>query len=165
MPYTNLNGTTATVVYYPATSGRPSVFLFNPSPQTAWLGETSGVQANAGFPLGPNGHYELTGNAAAGTIYAIAGGIAVSPFGTIVTSATTTGGTAALVTSGGTVFTAGMTLVFDQGTPRQEITMVQSSNAGTVNVIPAFIFAHGTASTFSQWTPYAATVRAERGAT
>ena len=65
--------------------------------------------------------------------------------------------------SAGTAFGTGSTIVVEPGTPRQEIAVVFSANAGTVVTSAPFAFGHGSATTFSQITPLATTVRAERG--
>lgn len=161
MPYTSIGGTASSVVYYPATSGKPSVFLFNAGAQTGYLGGISGVSSATGFPLPPQNRIDIS--SASGTIYAIAGGNQQVPYGTA-NAATVFGGTALTLASGGTAFTAGMTVIIDPGTAKQEITSVASSNAGTVNVSPAMTFVHGSAATFSQWVPSATVIRAERGA-
>jgi hypothetical protein len=41
---------------------------------------------------------------------------------------------------------------------------VASSNAGTVNVSPAFAFVHGSAATFAQWVPNATVLQVIPGA-
>lgn len=162
MTATNINGTASTVVSFPAPAGSPHAVLFNAGPQEAWLSGGSIMSTYTGFPLAPNGKYELT--ASAGTVYAIAGGNQVSPFGTA-NAATSVAGSVITVASAGTAFTAGMTIIVEPGTPRQEVTSVASSNAGTVNTSPPMVFAHGSATVFSQWTPLVTTVQAVGGAT
>jgi hypothetical protein len=161
MPYTNVSGTASSVVYYPATSGVPHAFLFNPGPSPIWLGGNSGISTATGIQLAPNNSVRL--NTAAGTIYGIGGYTAITPSGTANAATTYPGGTLITVASGGTVFTAGMAIVIEAGTPRQEITSVTASNAGSVFTSPAMIFAHGSATVFSQITPVAAVIRADRG--
>lgn len=162
MPYTNINGTASTVVSYPPQAGQPHAYLFNYGQQTAWLSGGSIMSTYTGFPLAPNNRMDLSN--CAGTVYAIAGGNQSSPFGTA-NAATSVAGNTITVASGGTAFTSGMTIVIEPGTPRQEITSVSASNAGTVTTSPAMVYAHGSATVFSQWTPLVTTVRAERGAT
>lgn len=162
MPTTNVNGTISAVVSYPPQAGSPHSYLFNYGPQNVWLGAGTGVSPTTGFLLPSNNRIDLS--TAAGTIYAIAGGNQATPYGTA-NAATTVGSSTLTVASAGTAFTAGMTIVIEPGTPRQEVTSVSSSNAGTVVTSPAMVYAHGSATVFSQWTPYITSVRAERGAT
>jgi hypothetical protein len=158
----NVGGTISTVVSYPPSGGSPHAYLFNAGPSNVHLGGISGVSASTGFRLTPNNRIDLS--YAPGTIYGICGGNQQAPFGTI-TANTTYGGTALTGVTGGTAFTAGMTIIIDPGTAKQEITSVASSNAGTVNVSPAFAFVHGSAATFSQWVPNATTLQVIPGAT
>jgi hypothetical protein len=162
MPTTNVNGTISAVVSYPPQAGQPHAYIINLGPQNAWLSAGTGVSTATGFLLPPNNRIDLS--TAAGTVYAIAGGNQAAPYGTA-NAATSVNGTTIVVTGGGTAFTSGMTIIVEPGTPRQEVTSVSASNAGTVTTSPAMVFAHGSASVFSQWTPYVTTVRAERGAT
>lgn len=162
MPYTNVNGTISTVVMYPPSGGSPHAYLFNQGPNPVYLGAGSGLSPATGMPLQPNSRMDLSSTP--GTIYGIAGGNQQTPYGTI-TANTAFAGTALTGVTGGTAFTAGMTVVIEPGTPRQEVTSVASSNAGTVNVAPAFTFVHGSATTFSQWAPYITTLQVVRGAT
>lgn len=162
MPATNINGTASTVVSFPAPAGSPHAYLINLGMQNAWLSAGSQCSTYTGFLLPPNNRIDLSN--AGGTIYAIAGGNQVSPFGTA-NAATSVAGNTILVASGGTAFTAGMTIIVEPGTPRQEVTSVSASNAGTVTTSPAMVFAHGSAATFSQYTPLVTTVQAVRGAT
>lgn len=161
MPTTNVNGTASTVVSYPPPAGSPHAVLFNAGPQNAWLSGGSIMSTYTGFPLPPGNKYEMP--TAAGTVYAMAGGNQSSPYGTA-NAATSVAGSVITVASGGTAFTAGMTIVVEPGTPRQEVTSVASSNAGTVNTSPAMVFAHGSATVFSQWTPLVTTLNVVRGA-
>ena len=162
MPYTNVNGTAATVVYYPATSGVPHAFLFNPGPSPAYLGGNSGVTTVTGVPLAPNNEMRL--QTAAGTIWGVAGYTQASPYGTINAATTYPGGTTLTVNSAGTAFGTGSTIVVEPGTVRQEFATVFASNAGTVTTVAAFSFGHESATTFSAVTPMSAIVRADRGA-
>ena len=161
MPTTNVGGTSSAVVVYPPQAGIPHAYIINLGMQNAWLGAGTGVSPTTGFLLPPNNRIDL--GFAAGTIYAIAGGQQSSPYGTA-NAATTYGASTILVASGGTAFTAGMTIVIDPGTLRQEVTSVSASNSGTVTTSPAMTYAHGSAAVFSQWTPYITTIRSDRGA-
>jgi hypothetical protein len=161
VPETTVTGAAAAAVYYPASGGHPSGFLFNAGAQTAYLGGDSAVSSASGFALPAGSRANLVN--AAGTVWAVAGGNQQSPYGTA-NAAITQAGTTVTVASGGTFFTAGMTVVVDAGTPRQEVTSVASSNAGTVTVSPAFTFGHANATVFSQWAPYATTVATVAGA-
>ena len=161
MPITNVNGTISAGVSYPPTSGQPHAYLFNNGPQNVWLGG-SAVSTASGFLLAPNNAIDLS--TAAGTIYGIAGGNQVSPSSTT-SAASAVAGTSLTVASGGTAFTAGMTIIIEPGTARQEVTSVSASAAGSVNTSPAMTFAHPSASAFSQYTPLVTTVNAARGAT
>ena len=163
MTFTNVNGTISTVVAYPPAGGSPHAYLFNQGPNNVHLGAGSGVSPTTGFRLAPNNRIDISNFS--GTIYGIAGGNQSTPYGTITAATTYPAGTALTGVTGGTAFTAGMTIVIEPGTPRQEITSVQSSNAGTVNVSPAFTFGHGSATTFSQWLPYVTTIQVVPGAT
>ena len=158
----NVGGTVSSVVSYPPSGGFPHAYLFNAGPSTVHLGDGPGVSSATGFRLPANNRIDLSN--AAGTIYGIAGGNQLSPYGTI-TANTAYGGTALTGVTAGTAFTAGMTIVVDPGTPKQEITSVASSNAGTVNVAPAFTFVHGSAATFAQWSPNMTTLQIVPGAT
>ena len=159
MPSTNITGTAVTVVYYPASSGNPHCILTNTGGNTAYVGQ-SGISSATGLPMPPNDRAKLL--FAGGTIYATAGFTQVSPYGTA-NAATTIGGSTITVASGGTAFGTGSTIVVEPGTPRQEIAVVSSTNAGSVTTSAPFTFGHGSATTFSQITPLATTVRAERG--
>lgn len=163
MPNLNLGGTASSVVAYPPSGGSPHAYIFNPGPHTAYLGGGSGVSSATGFALLPQCRTDLS--AARGTIYGIAGGNQQSPYGTITAATVYPGGTALTGVTGGTFFTVGMTVVVEPGTPRQEITSVASSNAGTVTVSPALIFGHGSSTVFSQWAPDVATLQVTPGAT
>lgn len=158
----NVGGTVSTVVAYPPSGGSPHAYLFNAGPNNVHLGGISGVSSASGFRLAPNNRIDLSNFS--GTVYGIAGGNQTTPYGTI-TANTAYGGTALTGVTGGTAFTAGMTVIIDPGTAKQEITSVASSNAGTVNVSPAMAFVHGSAATFSQWNPYITTVQITPGAT
>lgn len=161
MAAANIGGTATTVASYPASGGKSTLFLFNAGGQTAFLGTGPGVSSATGLPLPPGSKADISN--AAGTVYAVAGGYQVAPYGTA-NANTVYGGTALTLASGGTAFTAGMTVIIDPGTAKQEITSVASSNAGTVNVSPAMTFVHGSAATFSQYTPFATTLQVIRGA-
>ena len=80
----------------------------------------------------------------------------------MITSATTVGGTT-LTIAGGTavtsLFTAGMWLVVESATPRQEIAQVNGTNAGSVFTNGPLTYVHGTASTFSQITAAPSLIR------
>ena len=159
MPATNISGTAVTVVYYPPSAGNPHCILTNIGGNTAYVGQ-SGISSATGLPMPPNDRAKLL--FAGGTIYATAGFTQVSPYGTA-NAATTIGGSTITVASGGTAFGTGSTIVVEPGTPRQEIAVVSSTNAGSVTTSAPFTFGHGSATTFSQITPLATTVRAERG--
>lgn len=159
MPATNISGTAVTVVYYPPSSGNPHCILSNIGGNTAYVGQ-SGISSATGLPMPPNDRAKLL--FAGGTIYATAGFTQVAPYGTI-NAATTIGGSLLTVSSAGTAFGTGSTIVVEPGTPRQEIAVVSSTNAGSVTTSAPFTFGHGSATTFSQITPLATTVRAERG--
>ena len=159
MPATNISGTAVTVVYYPPSAGNPHCILTNIGGNTAYVGQ-SGISSATGLPMPPNDRAKLL--FAGGTIYATAGFTQVSPYGTA-NAATTIGGSTITVASGGTAFGTGSTIVEEPGTPRQEIAVVSSTNAGSVTTSAPFTFGHGSATTFSQITPLATTVRAERG--
>ena len=159
MPATNLSGTAVTVVYYPPSAGNPHCILTNIGGNTAYVGQ-SGISSATGLPMPPNDRAKLL--FAGGTIYATAGFTQVSPYGTA-NAATTIGGSTITVASGGTAFGTGSTIVVEPGTPRQEIAVVSSTNAGSLTTSAPFTFGHGSATTFSQITPLATTVRAERG--
>ena len=160
MPSTNINGSAATVVVYPATSGNPHALIFNPGGQPAYLGQST-VTNVSGLVLAPNNQIRLLN--AAGTVYGVAGFTQVAPYGTA-NAATTAGGSVLTVNSAGTAFTSGMGIVIEPGGARQEMAMVFASNAGTVTTAAAMTFVHGSATTFSQITPLVTTIRAERGA-
>ena len=128
MPYTNINGTAATVVYYPATSGVPHAFLFNPGPSPAYLGGNPGVTTVTGVPLAPGNSMKL--QTAYGTIYGVAGYSQASPFGTVNAATTYPGGTTLTVNSAGTAFGTGSTIVVEPGTVRQEFATVFASQRG-----------------------------------
>jgi|SRR5579859_110789 len=161
MPYVNVSGTASTAVSYPGSGGKQTLFLFNAGQQPAYLGTGPGVSSATGFPLTAGNRVDVTN--AAGTVYATAGGNQVTPYGTA-NAATSVAGSVITVASAGTAFTAGMTIVIEPGTPRQEVTSVASSNAGTVNTSPPMTFAHGSAATFSQYSPLATTLQVIRGA-
>jgi hypothetical protein len=158
----NVGGTVSSVVAYPPSGGTPHAYLFNAGPNNAHLGGISGVSSATGMQLRPQCRMDLSNFS--GTIYGIAGGNQQTPYGTI-TANTAYGGTALTGVTGGTAFTAGMTVIIDPGTAKQEITSVASSNAGTVNVSPAMAFVHGSAATFSQWNPNITTLQITPGAT
>jgi hypothetical protein len=164
VPATNINGSAATVVVYPATSGNPHAVIFNTGGQPAYLGQSLVTSAD-GLVLAPGNHIELPNNA--GTVFGIAGFNQIAPFGTA-NAVTTIGGSTITLASGGTAFTSGMTIVIEPASARQEIAMVFASNAGTVTTAAPMTFVHGTAvtaaTTFSQITPLVTTIRAERGA-
>lgn len=159
----NVGGTASSVVAYPPSGGSPHAYIFNNGPNAVHLGGISGVSSATGFRLAPSNRIDLSNFS--GTVYGIAGGNQLAPFGTITAATTYPGGTALTGVTGGTAFTAGMTVIIEPGTARQEITSVASSNAGTVNVSPAFQFGHGSAVTFSQWNPYVTTVQVVPGTT
>jgi hypothetical protein len=158
----NVGGTVSAAVSYPPSGGSPHAYLFNAGPWPVYLGAGSGVSSATGFRLAPANRIDLSSTS--GTIYGIAGGNQQAPFGTI-TANTAYGGTALTGVTGGTAFTAGMTVVIDPGTAKQEVTSVASSNAGTVNVSPAFAFVHGSAATFSQYSPNMITLQVIPGST
>jgi hypothetical protein len=160
MPSTNINGTVTTVVYYPPSSGNPHCILTNIGGNTAYVGQ-SGISSATGLPMPPNDRAKLL--FAGGTIYATAGFGQIAPFGTANAVTSYPSGSTITVASGGTAFTSGMTVVIEPGTPRQEIGTVFSSNAGSVVTNAPFTYAHGTTTTFSQISPLATTVKAERG--
>ena len=160
MPATNISGTAVTVVYFPPSSGNPHCILTNTGGNTAWVGQ-SGVSSATGLPMPPNDRSRLL--FAGGTIYATAGFNQIAPYGTAHAATTYPGGSVLTVNSAGTAFGTGSTIVVEPGTPRQEIAVVFSANAGTVVTSAPFAFGHGSATTFSQITPLATTVRAERG--
>ena len=160
MPATNISGTAVTVVYYPPSAGNPHCILTNIGGNTAYVGQ-SGISSATGLPMPPNDRAKLL--FAGGTIYATAGFTQVSPYGTANAATTYPGGSVLTVNSAGTAFGTGSTIVVEPGTPRQEIAVVFSANAGTVVTSAPFTFGHGSATTFSQITPLATTVRAERG--
>lgn len=159
----SVGGTVSAVVAYPPSGGSPHAYLFNAGPNPVYLGAGAGVSPATGFQLAAASRIDLS--RAAGTIFGIAGGNQAAPYGTVTAAAAYPGGTALTGVTGGTAFTAGMTVVVEPGTPRQEVTSVASSNAGTVNVSPAFQFGHGSATTFSQWLPQVTTVQVVPGAT
>lgn len=160
MPSTNITGTAVTAVYIPPTSGNPHCILQNLGGYTAYVGQFPVTTAN-GLPLPPNTKSKVL--FAGGTIYATAGFLQEAPYGTASSVTSYPAGSTITVASGGTAFTAGMAIVVEPGTPRQEIAFVASSNAGSVMTTAPFTFAHGTTTTFSQITPYATTVKADRG--
>lgn len=159
---TNANGTAQTVVSVPPAAGSPHAFLFNNGPNQVWLGG-AGVSTATGFPLPANNRVDLS--SAPGTIWAIAGGQPVSPFGTANAASIAAGTT--IPGSYGTAnpFSGGMTIIVESGTPRQEVVTVSNSNAGSVNVTAAMTFAHGSGAVFSQYTPALTTLQVTRGAT
>lgn len=159
----NLGGTASSVVAYPPSGGYPHAYIFNPGPQPAYLGNGSGVSSATGFELMPQCRTDLA--LTSGTIYGVAGGNQQAPYGTITAATTYPGGTALTGVTGGTAFTAGMTVIIEPGTPRQEVTSVSGSNAGTVTVSPAMIFGHGSATVFSQYSPNVATLQVTPGST
>ncbi len=164
MTNVNVNGSASTVLAYPPSGGSPHAYIFNAGPWPAHLGGNSGVSSVTGFRLMPQSRSDLS-STGGGTIWGIAGGNQVTPYGTITAATTYPGGTALTGVTGGTAFTAGMTIVVEPGTPRQEIAMVSSSNAGTVNVSAAFTYGHGSATVFSQWTPNLTTLQIVPGTT
>ena len=163
MPATNITGSAATVVVYPATSGNPHALIVNIGQQPAYLGAQY-VSTTNGLVLAPNNQIRLLN--AAGTVYGIAGFTQTTPYGTA-NAVTTIGGSTITLASGGTAFTSGMSIVIEPGSARQEMAMVFASNAGTVTTAAPMTFVHGTAvtaaTTFSQITPQVTTIRAERG--
>lgn len=80
-----------------------------------------------------------------------------SPSGTVITAATSAGGTT-LTDAAGTSFTAGMWIAVESGTPRQEIAQVNGSNAGSVFTNGPLTYSHGTAATYAQMLPYPTSV-------
>jgi len=159
MAITPVSATIPTVIFVPPTAGTPHAFLYNSGPSPVYLGG-SGVSTSVGFALAAGDKMNLAYNG--GTIWAISGYQTASPAGTVITAATTLGGTT-LTTAGGTAstsqFTAGMWLVVESGTPRQEIAQVNGTNAGSVFTNGPLTYSHGTASTFSQITSAPAVVR------
>ena len=159
MAHTPVSATIPTVVFTPSTSGTPHAVLYNNGPAPVYLGG-SGVSTSVGFALAPNDRLDLSYNG--GTIWAISGYQTASPAGTVITSATTVGGTT-LTIAGGTavtsLFTAGMWLVVESATPRQEIAQVNGTNAGSVFTNGPLTYVHGTASTFSQITAAPSLIR------
>lgn len=159
----NVSGTIATVAAYPPSGGAAHAYIFNPGPWPAHLGDGPGVSSATGFRLMPQCRVDLA--LTAGTIWAVAGGNQEAPYGTINAVTAYPGGSALTVASGGTAFTAGMTVIIEAGSPRQEVTSVASSNAGTVTVSPAMTYGHGTGTVFSQYAPNLATLQVVPGAT
>ena len=159
MAVTPVSATIPTVVFVPPTSGTPHAFLYNNGPAPVYLGG-SGVSTSVGFALAAGDRLDLSYNG--GTIWAISGYQTTSPEGTVITAATTVGGTT-LTIAGGTavtaLFTAGMWLAIESGTPRQEIAQVNGTNAGSVFTNGPLTYAHGTASTYWQITPGPTTVK------
>lgn len=150
---TPVSATVPTVVFTPSGAGVPHAVLFNNGPGTVWLG---GSAVSAGAPttiaLPPLGKLRLPNMAAGGTIWAVSGFEQVSPRGTVITATTALGGTTLTTAAGGTFFTAGMWLVVEPGTPRQEVAQVNGSNAGSVFTNGPLTYSHGTAATFAQLT-------------
>lgn len=159
----SVGGTAATVVAYPPSGGLPHAYIFNSGPWPAHLGDGPGVSSATGFRLMPQCRADVA--LTSGTIWAVAGGNQIAPYGTITAMTSYPGGTALAVAAGGAAFTAGMTVIIEAGTPRQEVTSVASSNAGTVNVSPAMIFAHAAAAVFSQYAPNVTTLQVTPGST
>ena len=151
-----MSATVPTVVYTPTSSGTPHAFLYNEGLSTVWLGGP-GVSSATGLPLAPNGSIHLP--YAGGTIYAVSGYNQVSPSGTIITATSTYPAGTALTTTMGTAFTAGIWLVVESGTPRQELAQVLANNAGSAITAAPLQFAHGTATTFSQITAVPSVVK------
>ena len=92
------------------------------------------------------------------TVYAVSGFSQISPSGSVAT-ATTAGGTTITVATfaAGTVFTSGMWIVVEPGTPRQETAQV-NGNGGTVSASVytsgplTYVHAAGTSVLFQQIT-------------
>ena len=148
MANTPVSATITTVVFTPSSSGTPHAYLYNQGASTVYLGG-SGVSTTTGMPLLPGDRADLS--TMPFTVYAVSGYNTTTPIGTVVTATTTfPGGT--ILTGGGTVFTAGMWIAVESGTPRQELAQVLASNAGSVITTAALQFAHGTATTFQQIT-------------
>lgn len=143
-----VSATIPTVVFTPSTSGTPHAVLYNNGPAPVYLGG-SGVSTSVGFPLAVNDKLRLPYNG--GTIWAISGYGLTTPSGTLITTGSSVGGTT--LTGGGTVFTAGMWIAVETGTPRQEIAQVNGSNAGSVFTNGPLTYSHGTAVTYAQITP------------
>ena len=158
---TPVSATIPTVVFTPG-PGTPHAVLYNNGPSPVYLG---GSAVSGGAPtvisLPVHGKIRLPNIVPGGTIWAISGFQATSPAGTVITATAALGGTT-LTIAGGTavtsLFTAGMWLVVEGGTPRQEIAQVNGTNAGSVFTNGPLTYAHGTASTFSQITATPTTV-------
>ncbi len=148
MAHTPVSATIPTVVYFPPPAGAPHAFLYNAGPSTVYLGG-SGVSTTMGLPVTANNKVDLT-NAFGGTIWAISGFNTISPQGTVITATSTFPAGTTLTDGAGTSFTAGMWIVIEAGTPRQEIAQVNGSNAGSVFTNAALQYAHGTAATYWQ---------------
>lgn len=159
---TNATGTAAVVVSIPSPSGVPHAYLFNSSPQPAYVGGSS-VSNISGFPLYPGNRADLS--LLPGTVYAIAGfNQSATVFGTVQT-AVQQGGTS-FTTSGAPGWTVGASLVVEPGTLRQEILPIggTTSTSVTTNAGAAFFHA-GTASLIYAITPYVTTLKVTDGAT
>lgn len=157
----SVTGLSAVAVSWPPPAGQSTMFIFNEGPSPAYLGSGSGVSAATGLELPASARVDLAGYG--GTAYAIAGGNPSAPYGTA-TAATVIGGTVITVASGGTAFTAGMTVVVDPSTALQEVATVSASSGTSVTVSAAFTFVHGSAATFSQYSAYETSLSVIRGA-
>ena len=148
-----MSATIPTVVYTPSSAGTPHAFLYNEGGSPVYLGG-SGVSTAQGLALAPNDKIRLP--YAGGTIWAVSG------YQTILAAGDGDhrdddvpgrdhphhfGGTAATA-----LFTAGMWIAIESGTPRQETAQVLATNAGSVITSAPMQYAHGTATTFWQLT-------------
>jgi hypothetical protein len=161
MASTNATGTAAVVVSYPPPAGTPHAYLFNTSPQVAYVGGEY-VTSVSGLPLYPNGRLPLANMP--GTAYAIAGfSQSATVFGTVVTNVAQ-GGTS-ITTNNDPGWVIGSSIVIEPGTPRQEILPVGGTTASAVTTNAGAVFAHGSATSLvDAITPYVTTVKADRGA-
>lgn len=153
MAHTPVSATIPTVVYTPSPAGTPHAFLYNEGGSPVYLGG-SGVSTAQGLALAPNDKIRLP--YAGGTIWAVSGYQQILPQGTVITATTVFPGGTILTTSGGTaataLFTVGMWIAIESGTPRQETAQVLANNAGSVITSAPMQYAHGTATTFWQIT-------------
>jgi len=153
MVHTPVSATIPTVVYTPSAYGTPHAFLYNEGSSPVYLGG-SGVSTTQGLALAPNDKIRLP--YAGGTIWAVSGYQTTSPEGTVITATTTFPSGTILTTAGGTtvtaLFTVGMWIAIESGTPRQEVAQVLATNAGSVITSAPLQYAHGTATTFWQLT-------------
>lgn len=147
------------LVYVPAASGTPHMYVFNEGNSTAYIGGP-GVNTVNGLALVPNQNVQV--NIAYGTVYAVGGFYANGTATTSLNAATTIGGTAFTV-GAGAGFTAGFQFVVEVGKNNQECFTVSTSNAGTITTLNAALYPHTNGGTVVSITSSPTAVHSESG--